>query len=141
MSFLVTREIINADGTGAEWLLAYCDHLRKIAAGRYTDGDLDLATERAHLARAQRERIEMQNAVTRKELAPVTMLEEVLSKAGGRAVRILEAVPAKLKRGCHGFTSQMSAMVRDEIARACNAISGLSLATLDDPEEDQDSDA
>ncbi|MDR0251105.1 MAG: DNA packaging Nu1, partial [Burkholderiales bacterium] len=71
VSLLITRGIITAHGTGAEWLLAYCDHLREVAAGRYTDGDLDLATERAHLARAQRERIVMQNAVTRKELAPV----------------------------------------------------------------------
>jgi phage terminase Nu1 subunit (DNA packaging protein) len=136
VSTLLSRGIIRDGETGLTWLLAYCDNLREVAAGRYAGGDLDLPAERARLARAQAERIEMQNAVTQRELAPVTFLEEVLSKAGGRAVRILEAVPAKLKRSCPGFTSQMSAVVRDEIALACNVVSCLSLTTIDESEDE-----
>ena len=56
--------------------VAYIRRLREQAAGRAAVGDLDLAGERAALAKAQRERIEMQNAVTRGELAPVVLIEE-----------------------------------------------------------------
>jgi phage terminase Nu1 subunit (DNA packaging protein) len=59
--------------------VAYIRRLREQAAGRAAVGDLDLAGERAALAKAQRERIEMQNAVTRGELAPV-VLQELLEQ-------------------------------------------------------------
>ena len=53
-SRLVERGVIEKDMTGADALIAYCSHLREQAAGRAASGDLDLAGERAALAKAQR---------------------------------------------------------------------------------------
>lgn len=98
VSDLLSRGIIRQGQTGCEWLHAYCANLREQAAGRAGTGELDLVEERAALARAQREKIEMQNAVTRRQLAPVTLLQEVLSTVGRQIVAILDAVPVQLKR-------------------------------------------
>jgi phage terminase Nu1 subunit (DNA packaging protein) len=91
--------------------VAYIRELREHAAGRAAAGDLDLATERAGLAKAQREKIEMQNAVTRRELAPVVLIEEVLAKAGAKVAGILDAIPGMLKRRCANLTSDDIDMV------------------------------
>ena len=100
--------------------VAYITELREQAAGRAAAGDLDLATERAGLARAQREKIEMQNAVTRRELAPVALLEEVLAKAGSRVAGILDAIPGMIKRRVAGLSSNDIELIAVEVARARN---------------------
>lgn len=112
--------------------VAYIRELREQAAGRAAAGDLDLATERAGLAKAQREKIEMQNAVTRRELAPVVLIEEVLAKAGAKVAGILDAIPGMLKRRCVALTSDDIDMVAAEIARARNLAASVSLDDLRD---------
>lgn len=134
---LIDREILSASDTFGNWLLAYCDHLREVAAGRYAGGQLNLAQERAALAAVQREKIEMQNAVTRGELVSMSVLEEILSKVGARSTKILEALPAKLKRSVPGWTSKMTEIARNEVASVCNGISQMSINTLND-DVDQD---
>lgn len=126
---LQSRGIIEPGMSGAEALLAYCGHLRIVAAGRLAAGDLDLAEERAGLAKAQRERIEMQNAVTRRELAPVVLLEEVLAKAGSKVAGILDAIPGMIRRRNSALTSGDLEMISGEVARARNIAAAL---TLDD---------
>ena len=120
--------------------VAYITELREQAAGRAAAGDLDLATERAGLARAQREKIEMQNAVTRRELAPVALLEEVLAKAGSRVAGILDAIPGMIKRRVAGLSSNDIELIAVEVARARNIAAAVSLADLNDepaaPEND-----
>ena len=128
------------DQLGIDWKLAsldeirvaYIRELREQAAGRAAAGDLDLATERAGLAKAQREKIEMQNAVTRRELAPVVLIEEVLAKAGAKVAGILDAIPGMLKRRCAGLTSGDIDLVAAEIARARNMAATVSLDDLCD---------
>lgn len=112
--------------------VAYIRELREQAAGRAAAGDLDLATERAGLAKAQREKIEMQNAVTRRELAPVVLIEEVLAKAGSKVAGILDAIPGMLKRRCANLTADDIDMVAAEIARARNIAAAVSLDDLRD---------
>lgn len=51
VSDLVSRGILRDGESVGEWLKAYCGNLREQAAGRLASGDLDLATERAGLAR------------------------------------------------------------------------------------------
>lgn len=120
--------------------IAYIRELREQAAGRAAAGDLDLATERAGLARAQREKIEMQNAVVRRELAPVILIEEVLAKAGSKVAGILDAIPGMLKRRCTALTSTDIDLVSAEISRARNIAAAISLADLNDepPHADED---
>lgn len=136
---LVGRGILDKGMDAEQLLLAYCSHLREQAAGRAANGELDLATERAGLAKAQREKIEMQNAVTRGELAPVALIEEVLSKAGGRIAGILEAIPGAVKRRVPSLTGDEIKNIAAEIARVRNVVAGMSLEDLRElDEEDED---
>lgn len=120
------------DMTLAAWLRSYTSHLREIAAGRLAAGDLDLATERAGLAKAQRERIEMQNAVTRRELAPVYLIEEVLAKAGARVAGILDTIPGQVRRRLPELPASELEAIRGEIAKARNVAAAITLADLQD---------
>ena len=115
----------------------YIRALREQAAGRAAAGDLDLATERAGLAKAQRERIEMQNAVTRRELAPVVLIEEVLAKAGSRVAGILDAIPGMIKRHVSTLTSVDLDLIAAEVAKARNIAAAIRLDDLvdEDPEK------
>jgi len=89
---LTTLGIDHKLSTLTEIRVAYIRKLREAAAGRATNGDLDLATERAALARAQRERIEMENAERRGQLARVDLIEPQLEDvfASARAFWINE---------------------------------------------------
>ncbi|MFC5551769.1 terminase small subunit [Massilia aerilata] len=135
---LVGRGILDKNMVGHQLLQAYCSHLREQAAGRAANGELDLATERAGLAKAQREKIEMQNAVTRSELAPVALIEEVLSKAGGKIAGILEAIPGGVKRRVPSLSADDIKQITGEIARVRNIVAGMSLDDLREPDEDDD---
>ena len=132
VSDLMTRGVLSAGAAGGIWLREYCSHIREMAAGRVAAGDLDLATERAGLARAQREKIEMQNQVTRKELAPSYLLEEILAKAGARAAAILDTIPGMIKRRVPSLTADDVSAIAREVAKARNIAAGISLATLED---------
>lgn len=133
---LVGRGVIDSSMTGQAMLHAYCSHLRETAAGRQAGGDLDLVAERAMLAKAQRERIEMQNGVTRGELAPVVLIEEVLSKAGSRIGGIFDAIPGAVKRRVPSLSSEEIGNIEKEIAKARNIVAAISLDDLREPDED-----
>ncbi len=94
------REFLDASGIDhkraklSDIRIAYIRRLREQAAGRATNGDLALATERAGLARAQRVRIEMENAREQHLLVRVEEIEPRMKAAAVYArVRWLEAVP------------------------------------------------
>ena len=132
VSDLISRGVI-ADGAAVgDWLIDYCRHLREQAAGRATAGDLDLAAERAALARAQREKIEMQNAVTRGELAPVILMEQVLANAASKISGIFDAIPGMLKRRVSVLTSDDVNLITGEIAKARNIIAEMSITDIGD---------
>jgi phage terminase Nu1 subunit (DNA packaging protein) len=120
--------------------IAYIRRLREQAAGRAATGDLDLATERAALARAQREKIEMANAVTRGELAPVILIEEVLTKAASKVAGVLDAIPGMVRRRLPQLGAEDIAMIGAEIAKARNTVAAMSLADLRDDTETTDDD-
>lgn len=138
---LVGRGVLDTSVTGLAMLHAYCSHLREQAAGRAAGGDLDLATERAGLAKAQRERIEMQNAVTRGELAPVGLIEEVLSKAGGKIAGMLEAIPGGVRRRVPALSADEINTIAAEIVRVRNIVATMSLADLREVEDDDGAEA
>lgn len=112
--------------------IAYIRHLREMAAGRAAAGDLDLATERAMLAREQRIKIEMQNAVTRGELAPVALLEEVLTAAASKVAGVLDAIPGMVRRRVPQLTADDIDLIAGEVAKARNTVATMSLADLND---------
>lgn len=137
VSGLVQRGVLLDGDSLAQWLLAYCDHLREMAAGRATgDEGINLATERALLAREQRERIAMQNAERRRELAPAHLLEQVLSRAGARAAKILDTIPGEVKRRMPQLGADDVTLIATIVAKARNIAAGMSLGDLDVDDED-----
>jgi terminase small subunit / prophage DNA-packing protein len=136
VSDLLMRGVL-ADGAAVgDWLIAYCGNLREVAAGRAASGDLDLAGERAQLARAQRERIEMQNAVTRGELSPTILLEQVLAKAAAKIAGVLDAIPGMVRRRVPQLTAGDIDLIAGEVAKARNTVAGMSLVDLADDDSD-----
>lgn len=103
-----------------ETLRAYCARLREQAAGRGSDGELDLVQERAWLAREQRISQALKNAVTRKEFAPIGVLSEVLAAASGSVAAKLDGLPGLLKKVAPDLSEQGRDAIAAEIARARN---------------------
>jgi phage terminase Nu1 subunit (DNA packaging protein) len=120
VSDLLRREVLRTGQPAGVWLECYCAHLREQAAGRAAAGELDLAAERAALAREQRDRIAMQNAVTRRELAPVATLEMALATMGRKVAAVLESIPVNIKRRSKNLTAEDIAIITGEINRARN---------------------
>ncbi|MGH8086329.1 MAG: hypothetical protein ACREPV_13820 [Lysobacter sp.] len=85
----------------ADAVAAYCANLREVAAGRRGDGDggeaLDLAAERAKLARSQREAVELKLARDRGQLVDATAVRLGFSTMVRAAVGRLRGVPSKAK--------------------------------------------
>lgn len=76
----------------------YCEHLRTAAAGRRSDGPLDLAQERAALARSQRERIDIEIRRQKGELVLATEVERTLVATLKILISTLETLPDILER-------------------------------------------
>lgn len=112
--------VLTPDGDCATWLREYCSHLREMAAGRAAGGDLDLAAERALLARAQREGQEIKNEVSRGTYAPIEWLTDVLANASQSVVDRLDQIPADLRRVCPDLPQAARDAVMAEIASARN---------------------
>lgn len=110
--------------------VAYIRRLREIAAGRAALGDLDLATERARLAREQADKIAMQNAVTRGELTSTVVLEQVLASAASKIAGILDAIPGLVRRRVPLLQSGDIDMIAGEVAKARNTVAAMSLVDL-----------
>ena len=120
----VTQPTISAlgipPGTLGEMLLAYCLRMREQAAGRYSEGPLDLSQERAALARSQREAVDLKNAVARGEYAPISLLSEVLAQASQSVVERFEQLPGQLKRACPSLDDAARDQVMTTLAAARN---------------------
>lgn len=141
VSDMSKRGILTDGATAIVWLREYCGHLREVAAGRAAAGDLDLAGERAALARAQREKIELHLAERRGELAPVAAMEMVLANVGVRVGRILETIPAQIRRRAPGISAQVIQQISADIAKCQNMAASMTLADLereDDDEQEED---
>ncbi|MPS30644.1 MAG: DNA packaging Nu1 [Alcaligenaceae bacterium] len=138
VSSLLLRGVLRSNDTCGNWLLAYCGNLRDGAAGRTkTAESLDLDVQRARLAAAQAERIELDNEVKRGELAPALIMEQVLAAAGAKVAAALDALPAVLKRRLPMLTDADVDLMRRELAQARNTVSALSLEDLESDEEEE----
>lgn len=123
VSELKSKGVVKDGQVAGDWLIEYCSYIREQAAGRATLGDLDLATERAGLAREQRLRLEMQNAVTRREYGPIVEMELGLSDVLAMIGSKLDTIVGKLKKRSDvlvaddlDIVSEVIAVVRNDIA-------------------------
>jgi terminase small subunit / prophage DNA-packing protein len=131
VSDLMSRGVIKPGDAARDWLMGYCSNLREQAAGRMAVGELDLVSERARESKERADKLAMQNAVTRDELAPVHVIEQVLSRAGSRVAGILDAIPGALRRRLPLLTSEDVKLIEREIARARNIVAAVSLQDLE----------
>lgn len=118
--------------------VTYIRRLREQAAGRAAVGDLDLAGERARLAKEQADRVAMQNAVTRGELAPVVLIEQVLAAAAGKVAGVFDAIPSMVRRRVPRLQREELDLIAGEIAKARNLVAAMSLADLNVDVENSD---
>jgi phage terminase Nu1 subunit (DNA packaging protein) len=114
------------------WNRLYCAHLREQAAGRATIGEINLATERAMLAKEQRLRLEMQNAVTRREYAPIEAMEIGLSHGFSRVGSQLDTIVGKLRKRSDVLTVNDLDLVSEVIATVRNDIANMTIDWFDD---------
>lgn len=129
VSDLQARGVILPGDTAGEWLLAYCGHLRETAAGRDPTGELIRA--RVIGETAKNERLERQNAVERREYAPVNLLEVALGAVARQLATRLDAVVPLLRRRLPDMPSSALNIIGDELA-ACRDL--LAEVNLDDAE-------
>ena len=134
---LVEKEILTRGGTLGAWLLEYCAHIREQAAGRAGHNESGLTTERARLAKEQADRLEMQNRVARRELAPVSLIEEVLAKAASQVAGIFDGIPGGVRRRSPEIPLDTLAWIEEEIMRARNRVAALRLDDLQVQLEDE----
>lgn len=144
-SQLVGEGVIERGQTAHAWLLAYCERLREVAAGRASAeaGGLDLVQERAALAREQRLGIAIKNATARGEYAPIAMLAEVLATASQAVSERFEQLPGMLRKVCPDLPDTvrdklMSAIAdaRNEWVRATRQLVVTAVTEPDDEPED-----
>lgn len=143
------RELEDKLGLPADYSLdhlrvAYIRHLREIAAGRSsaTGQALDLAAERAALAREQRIGQAMKNAVARGDYAPIGLLADVLSAAASGVVDRFDQLDGALKKACPELPDDARQALHKVIASARNewvrATASLVAARLDETTEEGD---
>ena len=98
VSELISRGVIKKGDPIGKWIKDYTADLRAKAARWGGAGEHDLAAERARLAAEQADKIALQNAISRKEFAPVSVIEETLANMGRQIAGKLEKIPVDLKR-------------------------------------------
>ena len=81
-------------GNLGEWIGIYVQRLRDEAEARL--GASDLPGERARLARAQAERIEMQNTLMHGEVAPIELLDSVRRVTLDAVAEIVATIPERI---------------------------------------------
>jgi phage terminase Nu1 subunit (DNA packaging protein) len=113
---------IPAGATLGEALRIMFHTLREQAAGRMGSdvGGLDLAQERAALAREQRLGLEIKNAALRGEYAPVALLAEVLATASQAVAERFDHLPGTIKKACPSVSDQDRDQILALVASARN---------------------
>lgn len=138
VSGMAKAGIIIANQCVGAWIRDYCAHIREQAAGRAAAGDLDLAEQRARLAKEQADKVAMQNAERRGEVAPVAAMEMVLAATGSKVGKILDTIPGLVRRRVPGIGSDVIEAIESDIAKCRNMAASMTLATIDADDEADD---
>lgn len=103
---------------------AYCAALREVAAGR----SLDLVKERARLAAEQADKVAMDNAIRRRDLAPVGLLTAALANVSRQLVAVIDLIPVQIRRQVSGIEPKVLAIIEDQLTIARTAAARIELA-------------
>jgi len=115
---LVKKNIIQKEGRGQfiphKCIVYYIRHLREQAAGR---GGTELTDERARLAKAQAERVEMENEVTKGNLIKIEDAQKEISSAVIACRARILSIPTTIAPFV--ITCETVAEVKSVIENAC----------------------
>lgn len=137
VSDLAARGVLRAGQSAQAWLHAYTAHLREQAAGRGADGEL--ARERARLAKENADAKAMENAVTRRELAPTALLELVLGKLAGDVASVLNGVVPQIRRLTPDLPNATLRLIEAELLKVRERAARVSLSEAEADDEDDES--
>lgn len=135
VSDLLTRGVLKAGEPAQIWLKAYTAHLREQAAGRGGDGQL--AANRAAESQTRNEMMQIKLKAMRREYAPVSTLERVLSAIGSKVAGQLEPLPARIKMLVPQLTADDLKAIENTIAAARNMAANAGLQVLVEEEADE----
>ena len=135
VSALIGRGVLAPGGSLGDWLIAYCEHLRGMASDR--ESDSPLAVQRARLASEQADRVAMANAVMRKKLAPVSLLEEVLAHVCRQIVTQFDALVPQVRLRLPDVPGEAIRLIEDEVVRVRTLAANASLNDTDSTQIDQ----
>lgn len=139
VSQMLSEGSLPAGASAGEWLLAYCDRLREVASGRMSEsGDDGLTAERTRLTKEQADAQQMKNAVTRGELAPVIILEDVLATTAAKAAAVFDAIPGKVRRRLPDLPAAALHLITEEVTKARNIVAAMELPVPTDPDADEE---
>lgn len=128
---LIADGILDQRVTVAENRIRYIRHLRSYACGvnqsaaPQAETDLEPGTldyERLRLTRAQADNMEIKNQIARAEVAPIDLIEKVISKAAAEAAGILDSLPLTIKRKHPELDTQIIESIKRQTVKAMNAI-------------------
>jgi phage terminase Nu1 subunit (DNA packaging protein) len=122
---VIVRKARDAGYDLDEVILDYIRHLRKVASGRGADNELDLAGERAKLAREQTEGISLKNAIARGEYV---LMGEVIRQVEGSFVVVRQrmlSIPGKMSDSLRNQDDRelINTALLEEITEALNELS------------------
>jgi phage terminase Nu1 subunit (DNA packaging protein) len=96
--------------------------LAQEADGRGNDPEaLEAEREKVLLTREQRIGQELKNAQTRRELAPVQLIEWTLSRIGSQISAIFDSIPLKVKKLMPKLSASEIELIKRELVKAQNA--------------------
>lgn len=102
----------------ADWILAYCTHLRDIASGRDMTGELTAARIRKTTEEA--DAVALANAKARREYAPIAAVEETLSLASVAVVARFEQLDGLIAQAAPDLPDTVRQAVLNTINSARN---------------------
>lgn len=120
------------------WVLSRREEQWRQEHGLSADEPIDLALERARLARVQTEAGELKNAVMRRELVPARAVLEHWAQQTVATRTHLRAIPSQLKGAIPHMTADEVVLARKLIDRALSELAdGLPEHTADSLEDDE----
>ncbi len=104
--------------------VTYIRHIRKIGAGRGAEKGIDLASERARLAREQTEAAAFKNAIARGEYVAIEEAGRQMEADYGLVRQRILAMPGKLADALEGMSrEEREAAILAEVNEALNELS------------------
>lgn len=106
------------------WLRSYANGKNRSKA-QQVETDLSPGTidyEKLRLTKAQADNMELKNQIARAEVAPIELIEKVITRASAEAVGLLDSLPLTIKRKHPDLNTQIIESIKRQTVKAQNAI-------------------